>query len=112
MSNLPAPGPEFHVVNDHPTKLYRIHVTGYHAPREGALEAFAERFPDREFFAPSATRIYRSLSAARDRAALLDFNGVAAVVVEADVDWRLQETKDAKIVRLEARIAELEGTAS
>lgn len=107
MDNLTADD-EYEIWNDHPKKLYRIHVVGYHEPRPGALEAFADRFPGREFFHPSANRTYRSRSGALDRVALLDFNGVDAVVVEADPEWKVHETKEEKIARLEARVAELE----
>ncbi|MGO2360649.1 MAG: hypothetical protein ACTH6N_05910 [Brachybacterium tyrofermentans] len=96
-----------YIHNDHPTRLYRVNVTGYHAPHPGAIEAFEQRFPGEDFFTPSVSRTYRSLSGARDRVSLLDYNGVAAEVVMADIEWRLHETKDEKIARLEAEIAEM-----
>lgn len=96
-----------YIHNDHPRRLYRVNVTGLHAPRPGAIEAFEQRFPGEDFFAPSANRTYRSLSGARDRASLLDYNGVAAEVIVADVEWKAHETKDQKIARLEAEIAEM-----
>lgn len=97
--------PEYY--NDHPTRLYRVNVTGFHLPQEGALDDFEGRFPGMKFFYPSTKRTYRSLSGARDRVSLLDYNGVDAEVVVADVEWRPHETKDEKIARLEAEVKAL-----
>lgn len=93
--------------NDHPDKLYRVHVRSYGPPSAEAFEYFESNVSGEEFYYPVAHRTYRSLSAAQSRASLLRFNGADAVVIAASPEWRLHETKDEKIARLEAEVAEM-----
>lgn len=68
--------------------VYRVVVTKYPA-RPKHFHQFALQFPGKDFFWPSAMRLYRSRSSAVSRAQLLRLYG-AKVRVErgTSIDWK------------------------
>lgn len=102
---------DYHFSSHAPKRLYAVEVLSVGpVPRE-ALKRFASLYPERfaegRFWLPPADRIYRSLSGAKSRAALLRFNGVECRVVECTPGWVPYETKTERMERLEAENAEL-----
>ncbi|MCT1367207.1 hypothetical protein [Kocuria sp. HSID16901] len=96
------------LVSDLPDRLYKVEVIGGGPVPERTLANFAARYPEqKEFFYPSARRVYRSVSAARARADLLRDCGCDVTVYECTPDWAVCETKQERIARLEAENAEL-----
>ena len=60
-----------------------------------------------EFFWPTVSRVYRSRSGARGRLSIFESYGARGRLVRTTPQWAPAETKDQKIARLEARLAEL-----
>lgn len=94
--------------SDLPQHLYKVEVLHWEALSEERYNEFFEKFPGREeFFYPSYSRIYRSLSGAKERAALLESCGASVAIYHVKPDWQVYESKSDRLARLERENAEL-----
>ena len=104
------------LVGSIPTQLWAVEITYLPPfPNEDAVARWFDQLTERgipedeqEFYWPTLSKIYRSRSGARERLALFESYGARGHLVTATPNWHPAETKDQKIARLEARVAELE----
>lgn len=116
MTDIPQTDDVHVLAGSIPTELWAVEITYLPAfPVQDRVDEFLDRqrekgIPeeDLEFFWPTLSRVYRSRSGARDRLSLFETYGARGHLVRATPSWEPVESKDAKIARLEARVAELE----
>ena len=116
MTDIPQTDDVHILAGSIPEQLWAVEITYLPSfPDQGRVDLFLEwqrergvPEEDQEFYWPTLSKVYRSRSGARDRLALFESYGAKGHLVRAVPQWDPVETKDQKITRLEACVAELE----